>query len=173
MIRRYERGRGTKNKSPGKKYFDRTINTYKGRMTGMLEYYSPAGAGCLDNSPHEVGDTSPLLKNLYGTRYHSVCITTQNIFLKHWFLLLMRLRRAWCLTYDVCRMTYDQGTYNLAGIYGPQLESLQSILEETNLRNSDRMVEALPQKLTREMLTAFSSSKEQIRSQLEEAILSR
>ncbi|CAM9615996.1 unnamed protein product [Ascophyllum nodosum] len=66
-----------------------------------------------------------------------------------------------------------EGTYNLAGIYGPQLESLQSILEETNLRNSDRMVEALPQKLTREMLTAFSSSKEQIRSQLEEAILSR
>lgn len=66
-----------------------------------------------------------------------------------------------------------QGTYDLAGIYGPQLKSLRSILEDSNLSHIDRLVEPLPQRLTNEMLTAFDSHQEQIRSALEEAILSR
>lgn len=67
----------------------------------------------------------------------------------------------------------SQGTYDLAGIYGPQLDSLESILEDSNLNRFDRLVEPLPERLTQEMLAAFDSRKEQIRSSLEEAILSR
>ncbi|CAN0492374.1 unnamed protein product, partial [Hapterophycus canaliculatus] len=66
-----------------------------------------------------------------------------------------------------------QGTYDLAAIYGPQLESLEAILEDSNLKNYDKLVEPLPRRVTREMLTAFDSRKEQIRVSLEEAILSR
>ncbi|CBJ29210.1 carboxy-terminal peptidase [Ectocarpus siliculosus] len=66
-----------------------------------------------------------------------------------------------------------EGTYDLAAIYGPQLESLESILEDSNLGHYEKLVEPLPKKLTQEMLTAFDSRKERIRASLEEAILSR
>lgn len=66
-----------------------------------------------------------------------------------------------------------QGTYDLAAIYRPQLESLESILEDSNLGHYEKLVEPLPKRLTQEMLTAFDSRKERIRASLEEAILSR
>lgn len=66
-----------------------------------------------------------------------------------------------------------QGVYNLAGIYGPQLDSLESILEDSNLQHYEKLVEPLPKRLTDEMLTSFDSRKEQIQSSVEEAILSR
>lgn len=66
-----------------------------------------------------------------------------------------------------------KGTYDLAAIYGPQLESLESILEDSNLGHYEKLVEPLPKRLTQEMLTSFDSRKERIRASLEEAILSR
>lgn len=66
-----------------------------------------------------------------------------------------------------------QGTYDLAEIYGPQLQSLESILQDSNLSHYDKLVEPLPKRLTQEMLSSFDSRKEQIRVSLEEAILSR
>lgn len=68
---------------------------------------------------------------------------------------------------------YEQGKYNLAAIYGPQLDSLDSVLEASNLSNYDKLIKPLGKRLTQEMLPAFDSRKEQIRSALEEAILSR
>ncbi len=77
----------------------------------------------------------------------------------------------------VCRLIADtpplQGTYDLAAIYGPQLDSLESILHDSNLNHYDKLVQPLPERLTKEMLNAFDDRKEQIRVSLEEAILSR
>ncbi|CAN0233609.1 unnamed protein product [Pylaiella littoralis] len=66
-----------------------------------------------------------------------------------------------------------EGIYDLAAIYGPQLQSLESILKDSNLSHYDKLVEPLPKRLTQEMLRSFDARKEQIRIDLEEAILSR
>lgn len=61
----------------------------------------------------------------------------------------------------------------MASIYRRQLSSLDAVLEESNLNNYDKLTKPLSSRLTKEMLLAFESRKEQIRASLEEAILSR
>lgn len=66
-----------------------------------------------------------------------------------------------------------KGMYDLASIYAPQLRSLDSVLEASNLNNYETLTKPLSKQLTQEMVRTFDSRKEQIRASLEEAILSR
>ncbi|CAM9873933.1 unnamed protein product, partial [Discosporangium mesarthrocarpum] len=65
-----------------------------------------------------------------------------------------------------------EGSYHLASIYQPQLESLEAVLGESNLKDGEELLGPFSRSLTREMLNAFWGRREEIRESLEEAIMS-
>lgn len=104
---------------------------------------------------------------------HMTCVPSPQDLTSHTCSVYNKARHANCRVSSLPVTTLAQGTYDLAAIYTPQLESLESILQDSNLSHYDKLVEPLPKRLTQEMLNAFDSRKEQIRVSLEEAILSR